>query len=107
MLITFDTSIYRYNEMTDEEVEFDVTVEADLYAGEKATWDCPGCPPSADINSVLKDGKNEILSLLADDEIDELIDKALEDGARRAEEARADAADHAIDMWKERKLGIV
>jgi hypothetical protein len=96
----FETSIYRCEEGTDNEEEFDVKVSGVIYPGEPRSFHCPGSDAMAEIHEVLRDGV-DVYDSLSEEEMRELEEKAFEHAHDRAIEAHAAAVDHAIDLWKE------
>lgn len=99
--IQFSSYIYRYDEATDTEEEFDVTVHAYLEPEEPRSWDSPGHPAQAEVWSVIRDGQ-EIVDTLSEEEIETLEERAFQEAADREEGARARALDERIDEARER-----
>ena len=90
---TMTTTVTRYNydEETDEETEMDIEVTFLYDAGERPSWDSPGCPPDVDVVEAVWGGQHIELT---DDEITELVGNVpqyIQDEKDAADEDRWDA----------------
>ena len=86
-------TLYRYDPATDSEGELDVEASGCIEAGEKQSWDSPGCDPYCEIHSVMFEGI-DLLDFLTPEELEEIEEKAFEhsaESALAAQEARYEA----------------
>ena len=95
--IKFTSFIYRYYKETDQEIEFNVDVEAIIQPEEKESWDSPGYPPYVELISVKRSDNGEDADINEDEE-DELRGQAFDVAAERAEAAHEDWIQHKIDV---------